>query len=902
MSDYSVASGRITFHVKDEFELDLSIADEDPSSQLFFIDIRFAFSPCVSEIPEGPLRNDIEGRINHMLRKEQLKGCYEFLHDFVLTHKVNLLKHQAYDMLRSRWAENIRIEPAHRGFVVQYWLHRPGPKSWIELGIKKSRRKGDETPDPHLFLRWHRHGKEILDHGVEIDISELSLETMLKEIIAKHTNYIFKATKRKLMKGAIYKNKVLLLKHRAGWVDSTDCSLKVQVTHPTIVTILQEPISGAFSLAPPSRLHNQVERDLNSLRDPASDAHSRIGSLRGISATEQVMAITRNISWLPVRTITPNAETVKKYFDAEGIRPTFFRISMWGFYWMLALTTSIDGDRWWVVETREVPAHPTPEQIASGEYQAIKKSLEVFLEGDKQPVFAPSYASLTTIEKAAAAIISQNLDVVYLGGMRILHHQVPPREPPPRYKVPELLMNIRNRTTTGPKVSKWSTEPIKCTFIGLTRARDAVINQVSGRLMKANPDLSLVSKSNCGLTFNETSGQFSFRLQTPIGEVSIPTVFGILDQIANLIHYVRIVRSRRLSITNLSLSNLSFHYEDSSLFDAALCFEPGVPMKISFRTGDPHIRIADFLRQSLNEPTQGLNEVCATLNMTLGILHGFDYIEKMAATHSTMVEILPRSRNSFRVSYENLHFRLAYDIRIRKKGDQALWYIGAPQILHLADRNFITSSKSSVSTTNFKPDPKNPTTTNSKPDPKDGKDKDIKPKEMEIITTVAAAVKSSWSELTSETGIGWEGIGRSLTSEASGVESCVKRVDEVLRQVMTNVVITHETAQANSSGVTTKETEPSKTTAAPVANLKGAQPSGPTEAGPPATVTTKAGPTTVTQKPAVGAKPGVPRPSVSKPAMGKQNHQKPAPPTHAQQGKNSMGKQPQKKNEVVDLT
>src|SRR5690348_13553256 len=45
VADYRVTDGRVKFTVPSEFEVDLSIAEESPSSQFFFIDIKFLFSP-----------------------------------------------------------------------------------------------------------------------------------------------------------------------------------------------------------------------------------------------------------------------------------------------------------------------------------------------------------------------------------------------------------------------------------------------------------------------------------------------------------------------------------------------------------------------------------------------------------------------------------------------------------------------------------------------------------------------------------------------------------------------------------------------------------------------------------------------------------------------------------------
>ena len=49
--DYKIASGRASFAVTDEFEIDLAIGDEDMKSQLYVIDVRPMFEPSMFRRP-----------------------------------------------------------------------------------------------------------------------------------------------------------------------------------------------------------------------------------------------------------------------------------------------------------------------------------------------------------------------------------------------------------------------------------------------------------------------------------------------------------------------------------------------------------------------------------------------------------------------------------------------------------------------------------------------------------------------------------------------------------------------------------------------------------------------------------------------------------------------------------
>ncbi|KAF7586354.1 mediator complex subunit [Aspergillus hancockii] len=73
---YNIHDGRVTFVVPGEFELDLSIGQEDEFSQLYFIDMRFLFTPS-SPVPKGRMFNEIDIKINDSLRNNGLAGCFD---------------------------------------------------------------------------------------------------------------------------------------------------------------------------------------------------------------------------------------------------------------------------------------------------------------------------------------------------------------------------------------------------------------------------------------------------------------------------------------------------------------------------------------------------------------------------------------------------------------------------------------------------------------------------------------------------------------------------------------------------------------------------------------------------------------------------------------------------------
>jgi mediator of RNA polymerase II transcription subunit 14 len=137
-NEYTIADGRATFTVPGEFAVDLAVADEDTTSPFFFIELRFLFTPAPSQLSEQ-IQNICEAEVNKAIAAKGLGGCYDVLHNFILTHKLNVLHSQVAEVVRGKWFESIRVERIRRSLVLSYWTKRPGRKSWIEFSIGSGR-------------------------------------------------------------------------------------------------------------------------------------------------------------------------------------------------------------------------------------------------------------------------------------------------------------------------------------------------------------------------------------------------------------------------------------------------------------------------------------------------------------------------------------------------------------------------------------------------------------------------------------------------------------------------------------------------------------------------------------------------------------------------------------------
>lgn len=364
---FSIASGRVTFRVEGEFEVDLTIADEDPESQFWFIDFRFLFHPALDEIPDQ-LRQHIENQVNAALEKDGLLGCYKLLHELVLTQKIAELRKQAIDLSRGRWIDNLHVEPLRRELSIQYWVDRFGfdapkaSKSWIIIGIHSGKRNGRSSrkTTSRIAIRWFRHSKEVKDIEIAMDEVELSVESLLRNVIALHIDHILSSVYEKLLVLPLFANSDLGMVVSTSTVEPTESMLKVQLTSTDTATITIEPVTGRFAFSPASSISWRLEHDLNStddpktkakMIDPAGFAHESVVALRCLFAYSEIVSRAVSLGWLSVRNIGLKPDELKAILPRDTVQISWFRRSGWVAEWFMAVTIGMSGERWWLIET-----------------------------------------------------------------------------------------------------------------------------------------------------------------------------------------------------------------------------------------------------------------------------------------------------------------------------------------------------------------------------------------------------------------------------------------------------------------------------------------------------------------------------------------------------------------------
>lgn len=354
--NYTIGSGRVTFKVAGEFEVDLTIADEDFEKQFWFIDFRFAFRPAALSPPES-LRTYLENYVNEALAKDGLTGCYQFLHEFVLTAKINELKRQALQLSRTSWTSTLTVEPLNRALAIQYWTSRStatGLKNWIIVAVNSGRKKGgrsDPKASSFLVAKWYRDGKEVKDVEIKVNAENLSVEALLKDVVGRHIEFILSNIHAGLLAAPRFKKRESGVVLTISNTDPIASCLTLQVGYSGTVSLLIEPTSGAFAMKPHSKFSIQPELQLNNGKNPAEDGVNFLEHLRCAIIEDELGRMGTARGW-SVRKAPVNVDELRSITKMrKWSRTLWLQHGGWGPTWFVVVILSLEGDEWWLLET-----------------------------------------------------------------------------------------------------------------------------------------------------------------------------------------------------------------------------------------------------------------------------------------------------------------------------------------------------------------------------------------------------------------------------------------------------------------------------------------------------------------------------------------------------------------------
>lgn len=747
-NEYTIADGRATFTVPGEFAVDLAVADEDVTSPFFFIELRFLFTPAPTELSQS-IQRPCEFIVNQAIAEKGLGGCYDVLHNFILTHKLNVLHSQITDVVRGKWFESIRIERIRRALVLSYWIQRPGRKSWIEFGIGsgRSQRSIDKRkPTPIIATRWYQRAVEVQHTELNIDWHSISLEAVLLQAIARHTSSLLRHIKEDL--------ETLVVRGSGFSADLTtsdyepdDCKLTVELPSlrtPVICSI--EPVTGQITISPSTPATRHAQQRINS--DPTADIPRRLASMLCAMALELVDKQAMTLAWHPVVDFA-RQDNVRQLFGEDiWQRKVFAPSRRWGTQWAVAVTVGLGGSRWWIVQLR----------------QAGDTNLKTIINSRRLPTPATpdaisSRSLLLQIEKAALAEVSYTALSMELRHRHIPHHfeklslidhedSLRQQTAPAMYINFSKLMNI----AADRKGKPWAQELVRLTHHGID---DRHINDKESDILSTRHDLRLALQSGSfkelrkhitlntrdrDIAMNDTGG-LAIRFRTPFGVSFVDQLQSKISAVRRLDNYLTALKHCHATCESVALSHVTFTYGPKQDLRAHLSFtsddQQSIKLRLEPPDSNPHLLVRKQLEVNFNSNSdQAFSETMNILLFSLPVLKTVEELQSSNAKRNSLT-IHVRNVSWYSLKYTTPLPQITFQIRTRTKiqGNKRVIYWHVEQ---------------------------EPTKANS----------DSLPEVM------LASLRELWSSNDEH----WLGLKNSLAADAHGISSVLQRIDGIVRK------------------------------------------------------------------------------------------------------------------------
>jgi mediator of RNA polymerase II transcription subunit 14 len=594
MCNYVVHDGRATFVVADEFEVDLSVSEDKSSSPFRLVDLRFLFSPRPHL--SDALRADLERLTNFEIDKGGLKGCYDFLHELVLTNKVAEMHKQALNLASNQWAGHLKVEMVRRHLIVQYWTEKSVAKSWIEVGINSARHAiaSGISPASSLKIRWFREGTRIDDFHVELDDTKISFQAILLQLIAQHLTYLLDAIYDKMLLSNIFGSGEREVEF-AGSIHPEDCYMRIEVMKDAQITTSINTITGHTYISPASERTNRLQFELNRSKNIVEDFVPRYLNFRCAVVEMQVLQAIKNTPWQNLHILKPSIGDIRTAFGPTTTRASFFRHPSWTRDYLFVIAYRSTGDSIALLQLSDTRTMVLSEA-------RLVHSQDLGFDDDLSAEFLESFA-----EYASGVIVLDGL-ARELEAMSRKHgaFQVPAYSAD--YRLPNVPVTSSRDTTneSGPRLIGDSAI-VRFQRIDETHKMAEVEVQLKCYAAEAVLQQLIASDPDRRFQFDRKSGQISLQMLLKVGQPNAHAIVQNVETLGNIVTAVQYIKGLSYArLVSLSLKSMTIAYALKGRAELSLQVlfpSPTQSPRVNFQphNTNPHTCLAESLSRQLSD-------------------------------------------------------------------------------------------------------------------------------------------------------------------------------------------------------------------------------------------------------------------------------------------------------------
>ena len=621
LQNYEIHDGKVTFRVPNEFEVDLIIADEDPASQFWFVDLRLLFS-SVSEFPAGNLTAAIQKRVDDALSAKGLIGCFEVLHEFCMTLKISVLRQQAIALNRAVWAGYLKVDQHSRSLIIQYWCGRSTKKSWIQVGVKrgkptKSFQECEYWPS-NLFLKWVRHGREAPMSGI-LDLATATMEHILKCVIAQHVSITLLSIKQSLDQSAKGPVSPLIPILFTSETEPSECVLRLSARPKRNLNLYVQSVSGMFVLQPATPASARFENELNSMDTTTLQWSYFIERWLASETLNRLRSDIRAARFLVEDLPGANRESIRKLFGPDTIEIMVTRRKSWRpSDWYIVFAAHLHHESVWVAR---LATHNRMLQVSERYQLEILRLENALRSGPDWAVSGLEEIAVARITKEALQqrlgydVTIQRGDTGHRSGSSSVAFDIAPLLRGSHLPKSDSTVILDNKKVLL----------ICCGFRKSTDGTTVLRYVVKGSIKKSiaqSGALSIIDGGNFSFT---PDGPFSFTTESELGSAApIDAVVSRITALEQVGVVLRTLRQHQLDCQSAQLDGLTFRYAGDETL-AHISFTKAGALQLEHLAPPPMSnptvirRLNDLLRSHSNAATS-FPVLLHTLVFTLPLL------------------------------------------------------------------------------------------------------------------------------------------------------------------------------------------------------------------------------------------------------------------------------------------